>query len=568
MERSVARRLDQQTTTSIQLEASQIQSLQAFSNMSEIIPRHGSTHFANIPYGYYALWVSVAFILFTIAGRFVLGSRSKSNSYYRSLLGRKWYNASPALGLPVLYIALVIPFVRHYSIADHVTLYLKRLGRLSYVLATLNLFITLRPNLLLPRFVYLDLIPLHKWISRSIFLLALLHGIGFLIWWAKAPGVSIVDKSFKNVWNLLGVIVLGQFSLLVLVSVKGMRKLSYRTFYLVHSLASWSFVFMIGLHARPGVFLPYTLINTGLFVLHILSKTVFARAVEILHPGDENNESFSRLTQISLPRNAMPESFTPGSHLRISPYGRLNPLYYLLPSHPYTVSSLPNDTNVDLIIREHPNGFRLQTGLRYTVQNHFDSLSSSCLNKATRVVLVCGGSGISYGLPIFRSFASLEKRDQIQYLKLIWLVRDKEDLSALKHLNFDDHFAEVHVYITSSVPKDDTDNNSTAEDAHQTSPVVAGTDDLEFELESMTDEVNQNGGLNHMSDVESTITGLAANVHLGKRLDWATDLAQLVEGDSLDTTWLVTCGPKGLNDAGKEYANQNKINLACETYAL
>ncbi|CEP61695.1 putative metalloreductase LALA0_S03e08768g [Lachancea lanzarotensis] len=536
--------------------------------MIELIPRHGDTHFANIPYGYYALWISAAFVVFTITSRYVLKSRNRSSSPFRSLLGRKWYDVSPALGLLALYVPLLVPFVRHYNISDHVTLYLKRLGRLSYVLATLNLFITLRPNLLLPKFVYLDLVPLHKWVSRSIFLLALLHGVGFLIWWAKAPDVSIVDKSFKNVWNLLGVIVLGLVSLLVLVSLKFMRKFSYRTFYLVHSIASWSFVFLIGLHARPGVFLPYTLINTGLFALHIISKTVFARTVEIFNPGDENKEDLSKLVQISLPRHAMPESFTPGSHLRISSYGRLNPLYYLLPSHPYTVSSLPGDSNVDLIIREHPNGFRLQTGIGYTIQNHYDSLSSNCLNKATRVVLVCGGSGISYGLPIFRSFASVEKRDQIQYLKLIWLVRDKDDLSALKNLDLDGHFAEFHVFITSSLPKDDTDNHPTAGAPASETLSVGGTDDLEFELESLADEVNQNGGLRQSSDVNSVLTGFASNIHMGKRLDWATDLAQLVEGDALDTTWLITCGPKGLNDAGKEYANQNMINLACETYAL
>ncbi|SCU90634.1 LAME_0E09384g1_1 [Lachancea meyersii CBS 8951] len=536
--------------------------------MNELLPRHGSTHFANIPYGYYALLVSFGFVLLTIAGRFVVGSRLNSNSHFGGVLGRKWYNASPALGLLVLYMALLIPFVKHYSISDHVTLYLKRLGRLSYVLATLNLFLTLRPNLLLPRFVYLDLIPLHKWISRSIFLLALLHGVGFLAWWATTPESSVIDKVFHNVWNFLGVVVLVLLTLLVLVSVRVMRKISYRTFYFTHSIASWTFIFVTGLHARPGVALPYILINSGLLALHVISKTAFARPVELLLSNHEDNEGLSRLVQITLPRKAMPESFSPGSHLRISPYGRLNPLYYLLPSHPYTVSSLPSDPNVSLIIREHPKGFRLQTGLRYTIQNHYSSLSQKCLDSAERVALVCGGSGISYGLPIFQFLASIEKKDQIKHLKLIWLVREKDDLSVLKNLkHLPGDTAEFHVFITGSTPKDDTDNYRSSSNVVQPGPVL-GHEDLEFELESLGDEVEQNGALKQSSGIDLVLTGVATNVYLGKRLDWAADLAQLVEEDSLETTWLVTCGPKGLNDAGREFAYQNKINLASETYAL
>ncbi|SCV04893.1 LANO_0G13740g1_1 [Lachancea nothofagi CBS 11611] len=535
--------------------------------MEALLPRHSDTHFANIPYGYYALLVSVGFVLSIIAARFVVHSRPKSNSRWDRIVSRRWYNASPLLGLFSLFIPLLVPFVHHYSFLSHLTVYLKRLGRLSYVLATLNLFLTLRPNLLLPRYVYLNLIPLHKWLSRSIFLLALLHGGGFLVWWGTNSETSVVDHAFRNIWNLLGVMILVLLTILVLVSVKPMRRFSYRNFYFIHSIASWVFVFATALHARPGVWAPYTVINAGLFVLHIISKTFFARAVELL-PNDLDNQEPFGLSRIVLPRKAMPETFSPASHLRISQYSRLNPLYFMLPSHPYTVSTLPDDPYVELIVREHVGGFQLQTGLRYTIQNHYESVPEKCIQNATRVALVCGGSGISYALPIFKYFASGDRATQITYLKLIWLVRDKHDISVLNHLKpLTRHNIQFEIYVTGTLPQDDTDN-SRPKAVTPDSGSASGHDVLEFELESLGDHLDQNGALLQPHDDGPISAGIASMIHLGKKLDWVTDLAQFVEEDSLESTWLVTCGPSGLNDAGKLYAYDNKINLESETYAL
>ncbi|SCU98760.1 LADA_0H15192g1_1 [Lachancea dasiensis] len=535
--------------------------------MTNLLPRHGETHFANIPYGYYALLVCVAFVLNVIAARLVLADRPTScNRWYHSVI-RQWYNASPLVGLVTLFVPLMIPFVHHYSIWEHATVYLKRLGRLSYVLATLNLFLTLRPNLLLPRYVYLELVPLHKWVSRSIFFLAFLHGLGFLIWWAVTSEVSVFENAARNVWNLVGVVDLFLLTFLVLVSIKPMRRLSYRFFYLTHTVVSWAFVFLTALHARPGVFAPFTIINSGLLFLHIISKTVYARAVE-LNAADTEPERSSGLVRISLQRKAMPDFFPPGCHLRISPYRRFNPLYYLLPSHPYTVASLPSDNTVECIVREHVRGFKLLTGLRYTVQNHYESVPRKCLESATRIAIVCGGSGISFGLPLFQYFADSERATEIRHLQFIWLVRDKNDLSVLAGMSsLKSNDPRFHIYVTRNLPKDDTDTSASKTEIGSSGPEPRH-DDLEFELDSLDNQLDQNGAFLREEGTGSKLTDAASTVHLGRKLDWAADLAQLVHEDALETTWLVACGPTGLNDAAKRYAFQNKINLASERYAL
>ncbi|SCV03712.1 LAMI_0H10352g1_1 [Lachancea mirantina] len=523
-----------------------------------LIPRHGNTHFANLKYGYLALAVSAGFVLILLVARHLAPSRDKTRSRFRNWVARDAYHISPLLYLPVLFIALFIPFVHHYSLKEHLSLYIKRLGRLSYVLVTLNLFITIRPNVMLPGVNYLDLIPLHKWLSRCLALLAIGHGTGFLALWAVQPNTSVSEKVFGNVWNLIGVVIFGLLVLLLLLTLRPVRRKNYRLFYGFHIIMSWCFVLATALHARPGVFAPYTIVNACIFLVQIVSKIAFVKNVDVLAKHDEN--SYSTLRRITFPRYAMGEDFTPARHVRVSCYRTFHPLYWILPSRPFTVASLPSDDHVELIMREHPDGFKFQTGVNYTIQNSFPSLPTKALASATRVALVCGGSGISYALPLFRYFAV----ENCGFLKLIWLVRDKEDISVLKDVLFppmkSDQF---EIFVTKSTPPDDQVGGGSA----MVNRGDRDLDDIEFELESLSEPLNLDGGLLKENGKQHGF-GIAANVHLGRRLEWAADLANFVELDALDTTWLMVCGPQGLIDAGQDFTRQNKINLASEVYAL
>lgn len=528
----------------------------------QLFPRHGETHFANINYGLYALAASVVYVLVIIVVRRVVPSRQKTNSKWKNYIIRNLYYTSPLLHLTVLTIALAIPFVHHYSVKENVSLYVKRLGRLSYVLVSLNLFITIRPNFLMPGYQYLDLIPLHKWLSRGIVVLALVHGVAFIIIWVLRPNVSLIDKAIKNVWNLIGVLLSILLVALVAISLKPMRRFSYNTFYAIHTIASWAMVYLTALHARPGVFIPYTIINSCILLLQILSKCFFTRPVDLV----SKHKTHEGLCRIVLPRNAMPEHFSPGSHLRISPYRKLNPLYWLLPSHPYTVASLPGDQYVELVVREHSGGFEFEHGRRYTIQNFYRSVSGDSLQKAKRVALVCGGSGISYALPIYRYFSSLNGNSQLNYIKLIWLVRDLDDLAAVEDMDLADmETSTFEIFLTKAVPTDDAVEGG-SEIVMQNND---NFDDLDFELESFGDQVDQNGGLlEGAKKADKLASKLASNIHLGRRLDWFTDLAQFVEPEELDNTWLFLCGPMGLINAGKQFGRDNKINVSTEVYAL
>lgn len=523
----------------------------------ELVKRHGNTHYANISYGYYVFIVSLIYLLFLGVLRMILTPKAAGfNSSRRSGLAQQLYLVSPTIHLPILLVAIFLPFYRHYSISEHITVYMKRLGRLSYVLIPLNLLLSLRPNWLLRHnYTYTDLIPLHKWLSRCMILIALVHGISFLIRWMFSGPGTLIQKT-KNPYNLAGVLLFFALILLILSSMGPMRRYSYNAFYLIHNLVTIALVFVTAIHARPGVTVPYLLVNIAILLWQGFAKFYYARNTDVLLKNTDYQNT--NLVNVQLPRMVLPDKFRPACHIRISPYNRLNPLYWLYPSHPFTVASLSSDTSVDLLIAEshHPKSFKLELGTPYTVINKFDpAVPSSCLEQAKRVAIVCGGSGISFGLPLYRYFKEIYP---VEYIQFIWLVKDAYQLKILDKLNTVDSLdgsKDCHAFITRS--------------ADDTSPSQQNPQDLEIELESMTqDVVDENGALSNEGDNSLTSKFKFSSINFGRRIDWATDLSQFVEPALIDNTWLLTCGPPGLIESGRQYAADNCIHFASEVHAL
>lgn len=521
--------------------------------------RHGSTHLANIQYGYYVLGISVLYLVFLMLMRRVLSSRptKSSDSRLKKILNQL-YLINPALHLCIIWIFLLIPFYRHYSLIQNATVYIKRLGRLSYVLLTLNLILNLRPNwLMYPNYTYTDFIPLHKWLSRTIVMAAVVHGILFIVWWGVNEDRTISSQLSKPK-NAVGLALMCEVVLLILFSLKPVRRINYNLFYVMHNIFTLSLIVLTAIHTRPGVAAPYLIINAIILGIHAFSRTFFARSIDVLEKiADYRN---TNLVTVQLPRSALPETFEPGCHIRISPYRRINPLYWLLPSHPFTVASLLSDQRVDLIIAEnrHPRSFRLELGSGYTVINHYNpAVPQSCLLGAKRVSIVCGGSGISFGLPLYRYFKEIHP---VEYLHLIWLVRDKHQLKILEDSLRDSSFdgsSEFHIFITR--------NPDSMEQEQQEEELP----DLEFELESLNPEqLDENGAINSSATLSAGLKIKAASINMGRRINWATDLSQFVDNSHLDSTWLLTCGPETLIESGRQYAADNSINFASEIYAL
>lgn len=515
---------------------------------NELLKRHSETHFANIPYGFLVFFISILYVLFLLVLRKIIKVRPSNRS--KSFLvgaGIRLYSLDPAVHLLILFIPLMIPFYYKYSLLTQTSVYMKRIGRLSYVLVTLNLFLTLRPNIFLKdKYVYTEFIPLHKWLSRIIVSMGVVHGIMFIAKWATDPNVSLSAK-IKNKYNFVGVVLAGIVVLMVVTSISAFRRVAYNTFFVIHNVVMLSFIILTPVHARPGVQTPFLFINIFLLCVQLYNKTMLSTRSSPLRRIEDYANTGMVVVQFS--RKGLPDFYNPGSHIRISQYSKLNPLYWLLPTHPYTVASLPSDEAIELIVSENsiPPGskssFRIDMGYTYTIQYpHNPTVPQVCLHNGNRIAIVVGGSGISFGLPMFRFFKAMK---QVEYIKLIWLTKSSANLNLISESS------SFQALIEENENLDNFDVFMTAEQNY-TEP----TQDGSYEMVSM----------NQDSDISDNLNKIV-NINKGSRLDWAVDLAQLVQEDTSDT-WLICCGPKALVADGGHFADSNGINFASELYTL
>lgn len=484
-------------------------------------PRHGSSHFANIGYGYGALAATALH-----AGALYLFQRllrvAQKTSFWNLFLTSAAYIAA-ILGLCAYHIEF-----RH----DYST-WVKRFGRLGYALLPFDIVLALRPGPL----HYLNQIGLHKWISRIIVGAAVIHSVGFLYKWFLEA--TMLHKVFQ--WqNFLGVAVFAMALLLVVVSLKPLRRRRYLLFYVVHNATVWLMVFLIVLHARPGVN-PIALLSGLILVYQAYMR--FWRAHRVSNIVVVETEGGSGIQVVKIPKPEYLPDGTTGSHIRLT-YTSTNWRSWVYPTHPYTVASMPTDPTLDLVIKKHAN-FGLSE-VDYALTGPFQSLPNTFFDSAESVAVFCGGSGISLGIPVVRDLAS--KRVPV---KLIWCTRDKSDLFVLRELKFRHP---IEVYITGNA-------NGGAlfdEEAHGLL-----FDNGNFELQSLSSNEEANAAPQEPPKKE-TLPGVA--LHQGR-----PDLDSVfsdIKAAPATNRYIVACGPESLIHAAEKWGAEHKVTLLSEVYAM
>ncbi|EMG51006.1 AIM14 Probable metalloreductase AIM14 [Candida maltosa Xu316] len=406
----------------------------------DIEPRHGGeNHTVNIKYGYIIFGLSGAYILlFSLINYTQIRLWEKNNRF-----SKFWNNLNhPKIWMVILGWFLIIFFIGGHKItefSEQYTTVAKRYGRVAYCLVPLDIYLILRPSdvINLKSGYYLDNLKIHKWVSRLIGLCVLLHAIGFFYKW-KSEG-TLISKSFSFL-NFLGVVVFVLFSVLVIVSIRSLRRRNYTVFYIIHNLTSWSMVVLIAFHARPGVTV-FAIISLLLFIYQFyFLKFYKSFTVNSLKVIDTPISTMS-IVKIPFPTN-FPTNWFPGSHVRLN-YASFSFKSLVLPSHPFTISSIPQQgtTNLTLIIKK-TNNFQINSTDNYSLTGPFISLPPPFFTSAKSINIICGGSGISYGLPIFNHFKSFSTNFPI---KLVWTVRNVHDLFIMNQLDLTD----VQVFVTS-----------------------------------------------------------------------------------------------------------------------
>ncbi|KAE8146746.1 FAD-binding domain-containing protein [Aspergillus avenaceus] len=306
----------------------------------------------------------------------------------------------------------------------------------------------------------------HRWISRTLWLTVTIH-MGF--WFRNWGRYDYITYQLKNdplskrgfaAWCIL--------TFIVLTSAAPVRRLSYEIFVLQHLVTFVGFIVAVWLHC-PAEVKVWVWIPIGLLV--------FDRAARYAWATYANLSIFHRST--TRPRHALwanQASFTPlpGNVTRISinnPGVRWKPGQHVfltchsvvpLQSHPFTISSIPEDNKMEFLVRAEKGGTR--RFFHYASKHHHvlgsaDSTPAKSartvfidgpygrmrpLRQFDSVVLLAGGMGVTFVAPCLRDIVAGWKAESMsgnaspgrasrltatKRIRFVWVIKSRAQLS-------------------------------------------------------------------------------------------------------------------------------------------
>ncbi|CAD6590389.1 MAG: hypothetical protein TREMPRED_005719 [Tremellales sp. Tagirdzhanova-0007] len=275
---------------------------------------------------------------------------------------------------------------------------------------------------------------LHRWTGRLVLLLSTLHVIAYLVVFYK-DGIAKVEMAKPA--NYLGAIAFAGLCLMGIVSVGFIRDRWWLVFKFGHHFGM--LLVLAGLNYHSGDVVPYLLAIWGLIIINTIFRyitTRFTTATLIVLPGADS-------TLVTFP--SFTRGFTPGQHLRIRIFSGLGlGLKTACESHPFTIASADGSGNgVQCVIKRagdwteglyalasrHDSG---QT-IRCSVEGPYGGPINFIFPAFSSVLVVVGGSGVSFGLGVIRGLISdmYHGRALCKHLTLVWTVRHQNHLEAL-----------------------------------------------------------------------------------------------------------------------------------------
>lgn len=401
-----------------------------------------SAYFRNVhgKWGFIAFILTVSFLFLVVVGNAVLGPvffvimNERPSKARNKLLNWPWIKTGLWIMIAVLTACCLC------DTNFDLRMIAKRLGRVCVVLMPPLYFVTLRPSPL-PHSFYLQLLPIHKFLSRFVVLMALAHGVVYTYVYFQR---NMLHK-LHTVPNVLGMLATLVFVAMGVTSFYRVRRRAFELFYQTHIIGSFICLPFIRWHAHPRVDY-YLLMCLAILVFQIWLKirkscTTKLR-VQFVSPS---------MLLITIPKALIPPSklwnWQVASHIRLSgPFK--NPLNWIRSTHPYTIASLPDDNSIKLVVR--PGDYEIRMRREYTLFGPHACVPSYILHQihsslTKRVLIVIGGTGIAFGAPMMR-YVSMHGTE----CRLVWAIRDPLDAKVLPQLGLHDEVLDgnVEIYYT------------------------------------------------------------------------------------------------------------------------
>ncbi|PPQ65217.1 hypothetical protein CVT26_000194 [Gymnopilus dilepis] len=278
---------------------------------------------------------------------------------------------------------------------------------------------------------------LHRAAARTIFILLWIHAVARVV-----SGLS-PQNDFSHVWMQCGVLGLTGLTIATILSVRPIRQLAFEFFLVTHIICVLIFIVGGYYHAKEVHFGDY--IWPALLIWGfdralrmgrlVLNNRIWNRA----HPGNALVELISEDTiRLTLRRRI---SWAPGQHAYV-----ILPTVSNLPfeAHPFTIASIPEDDGDskerDVVFLIRGRGGFTRRLREHAARDHGSRVPAfidgpyGCppdLRSYTTCILIAGGSGISYTLPLLLNLVRVSAQggqSAVQRIVFIWAVRNADHI--------------------------------------------------------------------------------------------------------------------------------------------
>ena len=342
---------------------------------------------------------------------------------------------------------------------------------------------------------------IHRWISRILLLTVTMHMVFWFRDWAPYDFITVklktdsITKRGFSAWCILVWILFSSFA--------PIRKWNYEFFVVQHLITLIGFMVAVFLHLKPYGMQYWVYISLA---FGVVDRAVRFLSILYVNFHKPNKQTGSRLWGCNAILEPLPGSvtkitisnppihWTPGQHVFLSCHGIMP-----LQSHPFTISSLPNDGNLEFFIKAEKGGthrmyrhaqkyHQLSGGVRFErfiIDGPYGRIRP--LNQFDSVVFFAGSTGITYTLPLFRDLVQKLATPShhssgfdlqgpsaavTQHIRFVWVIKSRTQLawcatelskaaSEISHLRSEDKAIELHISIYTTCDELlETSNNS------------------------------------------------------------------------------------------------------------
>ncbi|KAF2001697.1 hypothetical protein P154DRAFT_553449 [Amniculicola lignicola CBS 123094] len=322
------------------------------------------------------------------------------------------------------------------------------------------------PVQFLTRMSHEELKKSHEILGRIIYFLFILHGIFYMNFFVQS---GFLAKRIKDKDVIFGIISLTLFIVVNTTAMENVRRWNYRVFYVSHILIANLIIVPLYLHVthiRPYV-LQVIVVNTLHAAFRFQRLTHYAGTVKLL-PG-------TNLVEIRIPLNAGEAAlkWKPGQHVYLSlPSGKAystsakDQFVLRHQANPFTVASVPSQDRELLLVARAINGNTKQLAkLAHSLSPGTDEAPNIPLalegpygastrlpdfSTFDRILLVAGGVGATFIMPIYRSILDSTDHTLGTQVRFIWAVRKLSEAQWASLPSHEDEDADDSEAVSSS----------------------------------------------------------------------------------------------------------------------